>query len=448
MSALALALLLAQPAVAPATADPSATAAPPEAAAPPATTPAPVDTSPVPPPPETSAAPTPVDVPAPPAIASPTPPAAPPPAKPRLRDRIELFPYGWIRTDATWFSAKDEGFSNIRLGGARIGGGVQVGPVLAFVTLEGAAAKGPQLFDAFIAWDIIKRLKIRAGQFKAPFGYRFNVPDLVDELPMAPISMQAAVPGRQVGGEISYDFWKYAQLFGGVFSGIGQNREANNTKIAVSGKLQVQPLAFDERLPQIVANVSIFAYRKTNGFTPDVRTPLGLVFYHGVPANGSSYRLTAGGGIFWRFLSLRSEYFRTRDARERDDDGDPTTPGVHLPPMIGQGMYVQAGVVVTGQRKRIDDLLPEVEGYRVRASAVELSARYEQFRLGAADLPGNGIRALVGGINWIVAKHLRVYAAGVYQRLDAAPPEIPAARSWGVTGGLAGFFLGRAGGTD
>ena len=28
------------------------------------------------------------------------------------------------------------------------------------------------------------------------------------------------------------------------------------------------------------------------------------------------------------------------------------------------------------------------------------------------------------------------------------PPEIPAARSWGVTGGLAGFFLGRAGGTD
>ncbi len=378
--------------------------------------------------------------------ASAPPPAAP--AKPRWPAGLAVFPYGWVRADATYHQARDEGFSNVRLGGARLGGGVAVGPVLAFATLEAAAEKGPQLFDAFVAWTIVERLRVRAGQFKAPFGYRFNVPDLVDELPMAPVSLQAATPGRQAGGEISYDFWRFAQLSAGAFSGVGQNRAANNTRVAFAGKLQVQPLVSSRRLPQIVANLSIFTYHKTHGFTPDVHTPLGLVFYHGVPANGGSYRLTAGGGVFWRFLSVRAEYFRTRDARERDDDGDPTTPGVRLPPMIGQGMYVQAGVVVTGQRKRIDDLLPEVEGYRVRASAVELSARYEQFRLGAADLPSNGIRALVGGINWIVAKHLRVYAAGVYQRLDAAPPEIPAARSWGVTGGLAGFFLGRAGGTD
>ena len=381
-----------------------------------------------------------------PADASAPPPAAP--ARPRWPAGLAVFPYGWVRAAATYHQARDEGFSNVRLGGARLGGGVAVGPVLAFATLEAAAEKGPQLFDAFVAWTIVERLRVRAGQFKAPFGYRFNVPDLVDELPMAPVSLQAATPGRQAGGEISYDFWRFAQLSAGAFSGVGQNRAANNTRVAFAGKLQVQPLVSSRRLPQIVANLSIFTYHKTHGFTPDVHTPLGLVFYHGVPANGGSYRLTAGGGVFWRFLSVRAEYFRTRDARERDDDGDPTTPGLHLPPMIGQGMYVQAGVVVTGQRKRIDDLLPEVEGYRVRASAVELSARYEQFRLGAADLPGNGIRALVGGINWIVAKHLRVYAAGVYQRLDAAPPEIPAARSWGVTGGLAGFFLGRAGGTD
>lgn len=377
---------------------------------------------------------------------APVPPAAP--RGPRWLDRFEAFPYGWVRTDATYHSAKDEGFSNVRLGGARIGGGLKVGPVMAFVTIEAAAEKGPQLFDAFVAWDIVERLRVRAGQFKAPFGYRFNVPDLVDELPMAPVSLQAATPGRQAGGEISYDFWRFAQLTAGAFSGIGQNREANNTRVAFAGKLQIQPLAFAEALPQIVANVSVFTYHKTNGFSPDLHTPLGLVFYHGVPANGGSYRLTAGGGVFWRFLSVRSEYFRTRDARERDDDGDPTTPGVRLPPMIGQGMYVQAGVVVTGQRKRIDDLLPELRGSRVRDSAVELSARYEQFRLGAEGLPGNGIQAVVGGVNWIVVKHLRVYAAGVYQRFDASLPEIPEAHSWGVTGGLAGFFLGRAGRTD
>lgn len=445
MPVLLAAILVAQapmPAPAPDAPPTVATEAPPPVAA---DTPSPVES----PQPAAPAAP-PVATPPPsPAPIAPPPIAAPPEAsKPRLRDLFQVFPYGWIRTDATYYSAKDEGFSNIRLGSARVGGGVQVGPVLAFVTLEGAAAKGPQLFDAFIAWDIIKRLKIRAGQFKAPFGYRFNVPDLVDELPMAPVSMQAAVPGRQVGGEMSYDFWKYAQLFGAVFSGIGQNRDANNTKVAVSGKLQVQPLAFEERLPQIVANVSMFAYRKTNGFTPDVRTPLGLVFYHGVPATGMSWRLTAGGGVFWRSLSLRGEYFRTRDAREMDDDGDPTTAGAALPPLIGQGVYVQAGWVVTGQRKRIDNLLPEVKGYRVRDSAVELSARYEQFRLGAEDLKGNGVRAFVGGVNWIVVQHLRLYVAGVVQRLDGGVAEVPEARSWGVTGGLAGFFLRRSGAGD
>jgi len=75
---------------------------------------------------------------------------------------------------------------------------------------------------------------------------------------------------------------------------------------------------------------------------------------------------------------------------------------------------MQASVGVTGKHKRIDNLLPEVKGWRVRDSAVELSARYEHFRLGAEDLPGNRIRTFVGGINWIVVQHLRLYVAGVY----------------------------------
>jgi hypothetical protein len=204
---------------------------------------------------------------------------------------------------------------------------------------------------------------VRAGQFKAPFGYRFNAPDLVDELPMAPVSMQAATPGRQIGGEVTHDFWGFAQLTGGVFNGIGQNREANNNKVAFAGKLQVQPLAFATRLPQIVANASLFTYHKTNGFTPDVRTPLGLVFYHGVPASGGSYRLTAGGGVFWRYLSVRAEYFRTRDAREKDDDGDPSTPA-RPPAAAHRPGHVRAGRRRSspGSRKRPGDLLPDARG--------------------------------------------------------------------------------------
>lgn len=363
----------------------------------------------------------------------------------RVGERLELFPYGWVRTDATYFSAGREGFSNLSLSGARLGGGVVAGPVLAFVTIEAANAKGPQLFDAFVQWTIVKGLRLRGGQFKAPFGYRFNAPDLVDELPRAPLSLQASTPGRQVGIEVAYDFWRYAELWVAVFSGIGQNREANNTKVAFAGKLELRPLAGLRRGPQLLLSASLFAYHKTNGFTPTVNTALGFDFLHGIPAAGAARRVAAAGGLFWRWLSLRGEFFRTSDAREKDTDGDPFTPGEPLPPMIGAGGYVQLGAVLTGQTKDPSTLLPELRSARVRDSAVELALRFDRLRVGARDVAGNGITVLEGGVNWVLLRHLRIYAAGIWQRMEVAAPEIPGARSWGVMGGLAGFFLRRAG---
>ena len=374
-------------------------------------------------------------------------PSASAPARPRLatlREKFDFFPYGWVRTDATYFSAGREGYSNLSLSGARLGGGVAVGPVTAFVTIEAANAKGPQLFDAYVAWDIVKRLRLRGGQFKAPFGYRFNAPDLVDELPRAPLSMQAATPGRQVGVELSYDFWRYADLFLAVFSGIGQNREANNTKVAFAGKLQLRPLAFAPGGPQLIVNASLFTYSKTNGFTPTLHSALGFDFLHGIPATGVARRVATGGGLFWRYLSARGEFFYTSDARERDTDGDPFTRGEPLPPMIGAGGYAQVGAVVTGQAKDPMTLLPLLASARVRDSAVELSARYERFRSAARDVPGNGIETVTGGVNWVLLRHLRIFAAASWQRLDTAVPEFPGATSWGIAGGIAGYFLGRA----
>lgn len=373
---------------------------------------------------------------------------APTPKNNKFLDALEVFPYGWIRTDATYYSAADEGYSNLSLAGARLGGGVRAGPVTAFATIEAGQDKGPRLVDAFVLWDVVARLRLRAGQFKAPFGYRFNVPDLVDELPRAPLSLQAATPGRQVGVEAAYDFWRWADVSVAVFSGIGQNREANNTKVALAGKLQVRPLTFTKRGPQLILNASVFAYHKTNGFSPTVDTALGFEFIHGVPAAGPARRVTAGGGLFWRFLSARGEFFYTRDSRERDTDGDPFTPGDPLPPMIGSGGYAQIGAVVTGQTKDPNTLLPLLKSRRVRDSAVELSARFDSFRLGARDVRGNGVQAVTAGVNWVLLQHLRVFAAFNYQALDARIPEIPGASSWGFHGGVAGYFLRGAGRGD
>jgi len=110
----------------------------------------------------------------------------------------------------------------------------------------------------------------------------------------------AATPGRQVGIELSYDFWRHAELFVAVFSGIGQNREANNTKIAFTGKLQLRPLAFAPNGPQLIVNASLFADPKTNGFTPTLNSAFGFDFLHGIPATGTARRVATGGGLFCR----------------------------------------------------------------------------------------------------------------------------------------------------
>jgi hypothetical protein len=53
--------------------------------------------------------------------------AAPPepgkPGKLRLRDRFQVFPYGWVRTDVTWLFGHGRGFRGLlaRLGAAEKG---------------------------------------------------------------------------------------------------------------------------------------------------------------------------------------------------------------------------------------------------------------------------------------------------------------------------------------
>ncbi|MEZ4383505.1 MAG: porin [Nannocystaceae bacterium] len=370
---------------------------------------------------------------------------AAPPRRRRLAERLSFFPYGWVRTDANYYSAKREGYSNLSLSGVRLGGGAGVGPITVFAAIEVGQAKGPRLFDAFVRWDVSRRLSLRAGQFKAPFGYRFNTPDLVDELTWAPLSMLTATPGRQVGFEGRYDFWGHALLSAAIFSGIGQNREANNTKVAFASKLEVRPLATLRRGPELRLVGSLFTYTKTNGFSPTIRSALGFEFFHGVPANGRALRVAGGAALFWRYLSLRAEYYYTYDGRQLDTDGDPFTPGEPLPPMIGAGAYGQVGVIVTGQDKDPDTLLPRLASARVRDSALELSARAEFFRSGARDVVGNGVETLGAGVNWVVLRHLRVFVAANWQALDAAVPEIPSGRSWGFGGGIAGYFLDRGG---
>lgn len=90
-------------------------------------------------------------------------------------------------------------------------------------------------------------------------------------------------------------------------------------------------------------------------------------------------------------------------------------------------------------------LLPESTGRRIRDGAVELSIRYDRFRIGERDLLENGVEAFSGGINWMFLKHLRAYAAVTWQELRGPAPELGRGTSWTVTGGFAAYFLRKLG---
>jgi len=354
---------------------------------------------------------------------------------------VEVKPYGWVQLNGYYYSEEDEGFSNIRLTSARVGGKLLYHPLTAVITLETFLEHGPELYDAYVLWNICSGLSVKAGQFKTPFGIKYNMPAIVDELPTQPVSLEAAAPGRQMGLELSYDFGAWASLHAALLSGVGRNKEPNTKKVAFAVKLVGRPLAFSDRLGQLVVDISFFHYNKANGWSPDLGTPLGLTFYHGAPANGDSYRLTVGGAFYYRFITLRGEFFMTADGREEDTDGDPATPGLPRPSMRGSGFYLQAAAVVTGQTIGSRDLLPELKSRSITDSAVELAVRFEMFHMGAEDLSDCGIMSAAGGVNWHLFNHLKIYAAFYWQSLDEDVPEIPGGASYGVIAGVAGHFL-------
>jgi phosphate-selective porin OprO/OprP len=267
--------------------------------------------------------------------------------------------------------------------------------------------------DVYLDYRQFKRVQVRAGMFKLPFGLDENTSATnLDFIYRSRISSRLA-PGRDRGVTVHGRVWKNVMTYeGGVFRNDGDNARPSNSarvfgKRTLAARVLAQPFRHSKSaLTDLQVGGAISSTDVPLGFPAiRARTVFGASFYDSdVWVRG--HRQRTGVEARWRpgRLSIQSEYTRLTDERRGQsvEDGD-------LSPLVAQGWYVSGAYALTRKRNRY--------------GRVELAARFETLSFGSkgraeerststrADaILGNSDRVTTVGANWHVNRWVKVQA--------------------------------------
>jgi phosphate-selective porin len=283
--------------------------------------------------------------------------------------------------------------------------------------------------DVFVNFRYFGDAQIKAGKFKVPFSLeQITGPTNLDFVYRSRIAADLA-PGRDLGAMIhgrgrvvGYEF--------GVFQHDGENSKFDFNEGAdttVAGRFLVRPLRIeDSELDALEVGVAATVGDVPEGLnTLRGRSTWGDDFFFDAYVKGRRVRFGAEANWEPRNFSVKSEYIRTRDEREGQ--------GIladNLPALIGQGWYVTATWVVTGEDKS-GGVEPRRPLFAGGVGAIELAGRYERMRMGS-DAPGepeeqnpralnlleNGERLWTVGVNWYLNRWMRIQLNGIRETID------------------------------
>jgi phosphate-selective porin OprO and OprP len=267
--------------------------------------------------------------------------------------------------------------------------------------------------DAYLDYRQFKRIQVRAGMFKLPFGLDENTSATnLDFIYRSRISSRLA-PGRDRGVTVHGRIWKNVITYeGGLFRNDGDNARPSNSarvfgKRTLAARVLAQPFRSSKSmLSDLQVGGAISSTEVPLGFPAiRARTVLGASFYDSdVWVRG--HRQRTGLEARWRpgRLSIQSEYIRLTDERRGQsvEDGN-------LSPLVAQGWYMSGTYALTRKRNRFGRL--------------EVAGRFETFGFGSkgntderstsarADaILGNIDRATTVGANWHVNRWVKVQA--------------------------------------
>ena len=267
--------------------------------------------------------------------------------------------------------------------------------------------------DAYLDYRQFKRIQVRAGIFKLPFGLDENTSATnLDFVYRSRISSRLA-PGRDRGVTLHGRVLKNAVAYeGGVFRNDGDNaRPSNSARVFGKRTLAVRALAQPLRHSK-----SVFADLQVGAAISRTEVPLGFPAIRARTVFGASFydsdvwvrgrRQRTGVEARWRpgRLSMQAEYIRLTDERRGQsvEDGD-------LSPLVAQGWYVSGTYALTRKRNRY--------------GRIEAAARFETLSFGSkgkagerstsarADaILGNSDRVTTLGANWHVNRWITLQA--------------------------------------
>jgi phosphate-selective porin len=247
--------------------------------------------------------------------------------------------------------------------------------------------------DVYGNWRYFRKVQIRAGQFKIPFG--------MDQMHNSGFVYRSLIgnylaPGRDVGvmahGKL-FDTRVAYQL--GLFRHDGWKAHTKDYERSgegtLAGRVVLQPFNLF-KTPQVLRKAKDlevgFAFTESP-LTEGLRSLRGRSWiithnwFDRIDVRG--HRLRLGAELNWEPgpFTVKGEVIRVRDQRLgqgiRGDD---------LPDLIARGWYFTTAWVVTGE-KPAGGIVPRRDFIKGRGfGAVQLAARYEQLRFGSSEHPG------------------------------------------------------------
>jgi len=318
------------------------------------------------------------------------------------------------------------------------------GPANDLLSLGEAPYDPAEMKDLKLRYEFHRGFALTGGHFKVPVSPEFLTSSSKTDFVERSMLANSIGPDRDWGLMASGEVWtRRLEYSAGVFAGDGRlaDGRAGTTlaarvvgkatdDLSIGGSVSAGDVEADPDGPQDDP--------RPNGF--EGRSPTGFRFYERKYVDGRRLRWGLDAAFARGPWSVKGEWLQGREERR----GQSST-FTDLPVQVASGWSFTASWILTGEKKartlKPERSLPRGPGL------VELAARYEEIRFddagpgqgpeGAGDRARNirpgGNRAIWGGVSWLPASFVRVYADVLVERyLDALlAPEPPGSTDLG-----------------
>jgi phosphate-selective porin len=289
--------------------------------------------------------------------------------------------------------------------------------------------------DVFVNYRRIRRVQIKGGRFKIPFG-RDQISGVTDlDFVYRSLLGDYISPARETGVMVHGRIFNRGLSYeAGVFRHDGDNATNKNLErtggTTLAGRLTGRPLQF-LGLPSMLKSVELGAAFTACGVPEGVNslrlhTVSDSTLFSRIFVNGRRYR--AGTELVWDPgpFSIKGEYAEAREERLaqglRAED---------LPDVLARAWYLSGTYALVRREQGRRRLYPQALRLDGRTGTVELAARYEMMRMGSAEHPGRPSRSsragnLLGnsdrvwtlGVNWYLNRYAKIQGNAIHEQAE------------------------------